>query len=564
MTAATHSHDEVERRSMNPQDPTATAVITALGESRWWQCAVIYQVYPRSFQDSDGDGVGDLRGIISRLDYVRSLNVDAVWLSPVYPSPMHDFGYDVTDYTGIDPMFGTMDDFDQLVAEVHRRGMRLLMDFIPNHTSDEHPWFLESRSSRDNPKRGWYIWRNPAPDGGPPNNWISVFGGPAWTFDETTGQYYNHQFVRQQPDLNYRTPEVLEAMLEVMRFWLDRGVDGFRVDTIPRLLKDDLFRDEPPDPEWDGVDPYYSLLHTHTRNLAGIHPIIRRMRSVLDEYPNRVLIGETYLKVEELMPYYGSEMDECHFPFNFQLIKLPWDAGVIRDAVEVYEGLLPAGAWPNWVLGNHDVHRVATRVGPAQARVANMLLLTLRGTPTTYYGEEIGMENVPIPLEFVQDPPAIKQPEIAHIVGRDPERTPMQWSSEPKAGFTREGVVPWLPLADDYRERNVERQERDPTSMLHLYRALTSLRRAEPALHLGSYAHVGCEVPDVLAFRRDASGADSFLVVLNFGSEDHLLDFGGVAPAATIEAATSVARQGPADLSHLELARDEGLVLRLG
>jgi alpha-glucosidase len=549
---------------MDTQKLTVTAVTAPSGEARWWQKAVIYQIYPRSFQDSDGDGVGDLAGIDSRLDYVQSLNVDAIWLSPVYPSPMHDFGYDVTDYTAIHPMFGTMSDFDRLLAETHRRGMRLLMDYIPNHTSDEHPWFLESRSSRDNPRRDWYLWRDPAPDGGPPNNWLSVFGGPAWTFDEATGQYYNHQFVSQQPDLNYRNPEVQQAMLEVMRFWLEKGVDGFRVDTIPRLVKDDRYRDEPPDPDWDGVDPYYSLLHIHTRNVSGLHDIIRRMRSLLDEYPDRVLIGETYLTVQELMPYYGAELDECHFPYNFQLIKLPWDARGIRDAVDTYEGLLPAGAWPNWVLGNHDVHRVATRVGQAQARVAAMMLFTLRGTPTLYYGEEIGMENVEIPPEFVQDPPALKQPEIAHILGRDPERTPMQWDAGPNAGFTRAGVAPWLPVAPDHRRRNVAQQEQDPTSMLSLHRALTALRRAQPALHAGDYSPVRTGSQDIMAYRREAPGADPFLVVLNLGSTHHRLDLGKVAPSGTVEVSTGMARRGPADLSRLDLAADEGLVLRLG
>jgi len=271
----------------------------------WWQKGIIYQIYPRSYQDSNGDGIGDLQGIIQRLDYIKSLNIDAVWLSPIYPSPMHDFGYDVADYTGIHPMFGTMADFDQLLAETHRRGMRLLLDLVPNHTSDEHAWFLESRSSRDNPKRDWYIWRDPAPDGGPPNNWLSFFGGPAWTFDEKTGQYYLHQFVKQQPELNYRNLQVLQAMLDVMRFWLDKGVDGFRVDVIWLMLKDDQFRDEPLDPNWDGVRPFGRLQHIYTANLPGVHDIIRQMRAVLDEYTERMMVGEIYLPNKELVKYYG-------------------------------------------------------------------------------------------------------------------------------------------------------------------------------------------------------------------------------------------------------------------
>jgi len=529
----------------------------------WWQKGIVYQIYPRSYQDSNGDGVGDLPGIIRRLDYIQSLNVDAVWLSPIYPSPMHDFGYDVADYTGIHPLFGTMDDFDRLLAETHRRGMKLLLDLVPNHTSGEHPWFVASRSSREDPKRDWYIWRDPAPDGGPPNNWLSFFGGPAWTLDERTGQYYLHQFVTQQPELNYRHPEVLEAMLGVMRFWLDKGVDGFRVDVVWLMLKDELFRDEPPDPDWDGVKPHDSLLHTYTANLPGVHDIIRQMRAVLDEYDERMMVGEIYLPNEELVKYYGRNYDECHLPFNFKLVELDWQAQVVRQAVDAYEAALPAGGWPNWVLGNHDRHRVASRVGLAQARVANMLLLTLRGTPTTYYGEEIGMENVPIPPEFVRDPEAVNQPEIAHIVGRDPERTPMQWDSSPNAGFTAAGVTPWLPVAGDYAERNVAQQEKDPTSTLNLYRALTRLRRAEPALHVGDYASLDAGADDVFAYLRTASGSDRFLIVLSFGTSAFTLDLSHLGQRAMVAVATDMLRHGTVDLASLSLGANEGLVLRL-
>jgi alpha-glucosidase len=532
-------------------------------EYLWWQKGIIYQIYPRSYQDTNGDGIGDLPGIVRRLDYIHSLNVGAIWLSPIYPSPMHDFGYDVADYVGIHPLFGTMGDFDQLLAETHRRGLKLLLDLVPNHTSDEHAWFVESRSNCDNPKRDWYIWRDPAPAGGPPNNWLSYFGGPAWTFDERTGQYYMHQFLAQQPELNYRHPEVLEAMLDVMRFWLDRGVDGFRVDVMWLMLKDDQFRDEPPNPDWDGVNPHKSLWHVHTANLPGVHDIIRRMRAMLDEYDERMMVGEIYLPNEELVKYYGQDLDECHLPFNFQLLQLDWNGQVVRQAVDAYEAALPVGGWPNWVLGNHDRHRVASRVGRAQARVANMLLLTLRGTPTTYYGEEIGMENVPIPPEFVQDPPALNQPEIAHVVGRDPERTPMQWDSSPNAGFAAAGVTPWLPVAGDYAERNVAQQERDPTSMLSLYRALARLRRAEPALHAGDYTSLDVGVGDVFVYLRTAPGADRFLVVLNFGAEPHTLDLGYVAHTATVAVSTDLVRQGRVELESLPIGPDEGLVLRL-
>ena len=529
----------------------------------WWQKGIIYQIYPRSYQDSNGDGIGDLPGIIQRLDYLKSLNVEAIWLSPIYPSPMHDFGYDVSDYRGIHPMFGAMTDFDRLLAEVHKRKMKLLLDLVPNHTSDEHPWFIESRSSRDNPKRDWYIWRDPAPDGGPPNNWLSVFGGSAWTFDERTGQYYMHQFVKQQPELNYRHPEVLPAMLDVMRFWLDKGLDGFRVDVIWLMMKDEHFQDEPLNPDWDGLVPWNQFEHIYTQNLPEVHDLIRHMRAVLDEYDERVMVGEIYLPNEALVEYYGQNRDECHLPFNFQLIDLDWNAQSVRQVVDAYESTLPEGAWPNWVLGNHDRRRVATRVGADQARVANMLLLTLRGTPTTYYGEEIGMEDVPIPPEFVQDPPAVNMPEIADIVGRDPERTPMQWNDSPNAGFAPAGVTPWLPVADDYAERNVAQQENDPTSILNLYRVLTDLRRSEPALSVGDYVSVDTGNNDVFAYRRMAEGADHFLVVLNFGNDSHTFDLSQIGFTATITVATDMIRSGSVDLFSLTLGANEGLLLRL-
>jgi len=529
----------------------------------WWQKGIIYQIYPRSFQDGNGDGIGDLPGITRRLGYLHDLGITGVWISPIYPSPMHDFGYDVADYTGVHPMFGSMADFDWLLADAHALGMKVILDLVPNHTSDEHPWFVESRSSRDNPKRDWYIWRDPAPGGGPPNNWLSFFGGPAWTFDKKTGQYYLHQFVKQQPELNYRNPAVLPAMLNVMRFWLDKGVDGFRVDVIGLMMKDEKLRDEPRDPNWDGVVPFRSLRHIYTRDLPEVHGLVRQMRAVLNEYTERMMVGETYLPNDQLMQYYGHNGDECHLPFNFQLINLPWTANTVRKAVDDYEAALPPGAWPNWVMGNHDRTRVATRIGAAQARVANMFLLTVRGTPTTYYGEELGMEDVPIPRELIQDPPAVNQPEIAHLVGRDPERTPMQWDAGANAGFAPPGVTPWLPLAADYRRRNVAVQDKDATSMLNLYRTLAHLRRAEPALHGGAYRSVDAGHKDVYAYLRSAPGATSFLVALNFSGRKHTVDLSTVAPEAEISAATGMARSGTVSLARLALAANEGLVLRL-
>ena len=398
----------------------------------WWQAGIIYQIYPRSFQDSNGDGVGDLPGIITRLDYLQWLGVAAIWISPIYPSPMADFGYDVSNYTEIHPLLGTLKDFDRLIAEAHRRGLRVLLDYVPNHTSDQHPWFVESRLSRDNPKRGWYIWRDGKADGSPPNNWLSHFGGGAWEWDERTGQCYYHAFLKEQPDLNWRNRQVQAAMMDVLRFWLERGVDGFRVDVIWELIKDEQFRDNPPNPRYrEGeVRPYFQLLTRYNTDQPHVHDMIGMMRRVIDEYEHRMLIGEIFLPLDRLVTYYGTaEAPECHLPFNFQLQLLPWKARRIARAIEAYEAALPAGCWPNWVLGSHDVPRIATRAGPEQAGVAAMLLLTLRGTPTMYQGDEIGIENVPVPPEMEQDPVARNVPGF----GRDPQRTPMQWDGSSNA-----------------------------------------------------------------------------------------------------------------------------------
>ena len=535
----------------------------------WWQTGVVYQIYPRSFQDSNSDGVGDLPGITQRLDYLSStLGVDAIWLSPIYPSPMHDFGYDVADYCDIHPLFGTLADFDQLLEETHRRGLKLILDLVPNHTSDEHPWFIESRSSRDpSAKRDWYIWRDPAPDGGVPNNWLSHFGGPAWTFDEKTGQYYLHQFVKQQPDLNYRNPDVLKAMLDNMRFWLDRGVDGFRVDVIGMMMKDPEFRDEPSNPAWDGVRPFGKLQHIYTENLPEVHDLIREMRGVLDSYNDRMMVGETYVPNDILMKYYGTPGKlECHLPFNFQLIRAKWDAAGVRKMVDDYEAALPSDAWPNWVMGNHDQHRLATRVGASQARVANMLLLTLRGTPTCYYGDELGMENVPIPPEKIQDPPAVNQPEIAHLVGRDPERTPMQWDDSPNAGFSAPEVKDlWLPLAPDYQEKNVETELKDPRSMLNFFRNLLACRKSSPALLWGRYGSVALDSAQAQAncfvFHRQ-SNEEHVLVALNFSGQDQPLKLPQLGTGKVI-LSTRMDRDDEVDLGDFTLRADEGCIIGL-
>ncbi len=493
----------------------------------WWQDGVIYQVYPRSFQDTTPDGVGDLPGIMQRLPHLVALGVDALWVSPFYPSPMADFGYDVADYTGVDPLFGTMADFDALLARAHALGLKLIVDFVPNHSSDQHPWFLESRSSRTNPKRNWYLWRDPAPDGGPPNNWMSHFGGSAWTLDQTTGQYYCHSFLKEQPDLNWRNPEIKEAIFAALRFWLEKGVDGFRMDVLWLLVKDDQFRDNPPNPDFDGAgNSFASVLPVYTANQPETHIIVRDMRTLLHRYDgDRLLIGEIYLPIDELVTYYGAEpravkpqMPElrgAQMPFNFHLILTAWDATKIADLIQRYEAALPAGAWPNWVLGNHDQKRLASRVGPGQARVAAVLLLTLRGTPTLYYGDELGMLDVRIAPGEVQDPAEKNQPGIGQ--GRDPERSPMLWENRENAGFTAAGVKTWLPLVWDWPGFTVESEGYDPHSSLALYKRLLALRREREALHTGDVSGVGAN-DGVLSYIRTA-GAQRLAIHLNLTDE---------------------------------------------
>jgi alpha-glucosidase len=520
--------------------------------SAWWQRGVIYQVYPRSFQDSDGDGTGDIRGIISRLDYLVWLGVDAVWISPVYPSPMTDFGYDVSDYCDIDPLFGTLDDMDALIAEAHARGLRVILDYVPNHTSDAHPWFVESRSGRASAKRDWYLWRDGGAGGGPPNNWLAHFGGLAWTRDDVTGQYYYHSFLPTQPDLNWRNPEVRAAMFDVLRFWLRRGVDGFRVDVMWMMIKDDQYRDNPVAPHVVAVGAsYYNLIPLYSADRPEVMEVVAAMRAVLDEYSDRVLIGELYLPIDRLVAYYGFEGRGAHLPFNFQfLLMRGWDAATIADIVIRYEAALPAGGWPNWVLGNHDRPRIVSRVGAGQARVAAVLLLTLRGTPTIYMGDELGMLDTSIQPFEVRDPAELREPGKGQ--GRDPERTPFPWQAGPGAGFT--SGRPWLPFGTD---APLSRQRNDPASMLSLYRGLLALRRRHPALAGGRIEQVMAQGP-VLSFRRSGDG-ESLAVVANTGSGVATV----AAEAGEILLSTRWDRAGERVRGSLSLEPDEAVVLRL-
>jgi alpha-glucosidase len=536
----------------------------------WWQTGVIYQIYPRSFKDTTGNGIGDLAGVIEKLDYLsETLGIDAIWLSPFYPSPMADFGYDVADYTDVAPLFGDLSTFNELVTQAYRRGLKVIIDFVPNHSSDQHPWFIESRASRHNPKRDWYLWADPMPDGSPPNNWLSAFGGSAWEWDEPTGQYYLHSFLKEQPDLNWRNPEMRRAMLDALRFWLDQGVDGFRIDVITLLIKDAELRDNPPSKRRvaraKDLGEYATQKHTYDRNRPEVHDVIREFRRLLDSYDERVAIGETHLPLDELIRFYGQHGDELHMPFNFTLIYLPWRARAFRWAVNAYEAalhrqqeLVPTAVdWPNHVLGNHDEHRIASRFGRAQARVAAMLLLTLRGTPTLYYGDEIGMTDVEIPPEREQDPWGKQVPGLG--LGRDPERTPMQWDARPNAGFST--VEPWLPVAPDYQQINVERQLADPASILSLYRRLLAYRKATSALQWGSYQAVDGVPKACYVFVRQAD-EQRVLVALNFSAQDQRVTLPAL-DSGTIVLSTHLDREETISLGDLVLRGDEGVIVEL-
>lgn len=490
---------------------------TGLASVPWWQSGVVYQIYPRSFQDTNNDGIGDLRGITQRLPYIKDLGADIIWISPFYPSPMHDFGYDIADFKGVDQIFGTLADFDALLARAHKLGLKVLLDFVPNHSSHMHPWFKESRSSKSNPKRDWYVWRDAPPKKDAPNNWQSVFGGNAWTFDKTTGQYYYHSFLPEQPDLNWRNPDVRKAMYEAMDFWLARGVDGFRVDAIAHLAEDEQFRDNPVNPNYK---PTMSDFAKHQADHIVDHPytrdVVAEMRKLVDKYPGeRVLITEAYLPLQKLVRYYGREgAPASHLPFNFELIRTEWKPEVINKFVVDYEAALPNGAWPNWVLGNHDRNRVATRLGgDAQARVAAMMHLTLRGTPTIYYGEELGMTNIDVTPEMVQDPAEKREP--GKGMGRDPARSPMQWDASKHSGFT--SGTPWLPVGPDYATKNVASESKDLGSTYTLYKTLLKLRQTTPALAIGEFKSIKA-TPELMVYERSA-GETKFLVALNFAAK---------------------------------------------
>ena len=532
-------------------------------EQPWWQTTVIYQIYPRSFQDTTGNGVGDLPGITRRLDYLAdTLGVGAIWISPFYPSPMADFGYDVSDYTDVHPMFGSLADFDELLGEAHLRGLKVIIDWVPNHTSNEHPWFTESRSSLSNPKRDWYVWRDPKPDGSLPNNWLSNFGGPAWEYDEQTGQYYLHSFLAEQPDLNWRNPDVQDAMFDGIRFWLDRGVDGFRIDVAHLIMKDPELRDNPPVPDgWERAfkshGEYDRFLHIHDKGHPDIHQVFRDFRALLDSYrPERYSVGEIHIADwEEWASYYGKELDELHMPYNFSMINTPLDPIEIATRVNAMEASLPEGAWPNHVLGNHDERRIASRYGEDASRVATMMLLTLRGTPTIYYGDEISIPQADIPPDQQQDPWGRNLPGA----GRDGCRTPMQWDDSPYAGFTDSNTAAtWLPLSDNWQTRNVAGQLNDPGSMLNLHRALLRYRRESAPLQVGDYHQL--ESPaDVLMFERTSSNG-RVVIALNFSTSAQTV---AVPAPGLVRLSTRSDRANQEVTGSVGLAANEGVIIEI-
>ena len=512
-------------------------------EPRWWQRGVFYQIYPRSFRDSNGDGIGDIRGIIERLDYLSWLGIDGIWLNPVTQSPNADWGYDVSDYVSVHPDLGTLDDVDELVEEAGKLGIKVLLDFVPNHTSTEHEWFKDARSSRDSAHRDWYVWADPKPDGSPPNNWLSVFGGEAWEYDNASGQYYLHNFLDSQADLNWWNEEVREAMDEVLKFWYRRGVAGFRIDVVHGIVKDKELRDNLPASATDhervralGQAPTYSM------NQPEVHDVIRRWRKISDSCdPPRILVGETFLfDLVEVAKYYGRG-DELHMAFNFPFVFSPFKAKPLREVVELTESLLEPFAWPVWTGSNHDVLRFATRWchrDDRKKRLALLMLMTLRGTPFLYYGDEIGLPNTALSPADVKDP--VGRRSWTNDLGRDPGRTPMHWNDRPGAGFTDPGITPWLPFGD--LTINVEDQRDDDRSLLSFVRSLITFRKSSADLTRGNYESLTSS-DGVWVFRRSQS-----VVALNFSDDSVAVDISGAVEFATdpaIAAGTDVRELRP-------------------
>jgi alpha-glucosidase len=530
--------------------------MSPIDDRNWWRWGIFYQVYPRSFADADGDGVGDLRGLTSRLPYVASLGVDAIWLSPFYRSPMTDFGYDISDHCDVDPIFGSISDFDEMLQTAHGLGLRIVVDWVPNHTSDQHPWFSDSRRSRASARRGWYVWRDGTADGGPPNNWQSQFPrvGSAWTFDAASAQWYLHSYLPTQPDLDWTNPEVVTAMSDVLRFWLRRGVDGFRIDVPHRLGKDQALRDNPmianePDPRYVGA--------RFDEDQRSVHGHLQVIRSVVDEFPDRVLVGEVYVVNQRRMVEYVNGGQQLHLAHNFSFLRLPWDVRKFREAISEIEEILDTDAWASWSLGNHDHGRIASRfdhdgLGVERARLIMMLLLTLRGTPFIYQGDELGLPDSLVPAGLQVD-----------IHDRDRARGPMPWNppsrDAPAAGFS--SGRPWLPLAETAGVLNVETQSANPGSMLALLRDLAMIRRASDALTTGRMVVLEDSDP-VLAYTRTGDDG-TWVVAMNFEAGAAVLDLASVdRPLEVVRSTDPVRVTGPMTAPVLSLGPLEGVLLR--
>lgn len=511
--------------TLNPATQCFGASLSAPAGDPWWKHAIIYEIYPRSFADSNGDGIGDLNGITSKLDYLHDLGVDAIWLTPCYPSPQVDFGYDVSDYCNIAPEYGTLADFDRLVDEAKKRNIRIIMDLVVNHTSDKHQWFVQSRSSKDNPKRDWYIWRDPSKTGGPPNNWQSIFGHSCWTLDPKTNQYYYHFFYPEQPDINWRNPQLRKAMYDVARFWLDRGVAGFRLDAVGCLFEDPGLHDNP---YLEGTNKFgdRNMENKYNDHLEQVHEVMRELRAVLNAYPgDRVLVGETSGEnISDLSTMFGRNLDEIQLPMNFFFAYLnKLSAKEFEQKIGEWDSN-PAKGWPVYLFSNHDSTRHYIRYGDGKhndaiAKLTGGMLLTLRGTPLMYYGEELGMENNdPTRVEDVYDP--IGKIGWPKEKGRDGERTPMQWDGSKFAGFT--SGKPWLLPPVSYASHNVKTELDDPESVLNFYKSMIKLRRNVDALRNGNYAAVDSGSDNVLAYLR-SSNEDAVMVAINMS--DHPVTF---------------------------------------
>jgi alpha-glucosidase len=521
----------------------------------WWRDGVIYHVYLRSFADNDGDGLGDLPGLIAHLDHLRgapnSLGVDAIWISPFFPSPDRDFGYDVADYRTIDPRYGTLADFDRLIKEAHRRGLHVMLDLVLNHTSDQHPWFLESRASRDNPKRDWYIWRDARPGQRPPNNWQSVFGGKAWEWNEARQQFYYHMFLREQPDVNWRNPEVRRAMTDIVRFWLDRGVDGFRLDVFSAWYK---HADLPDNPFRLGLRGFDRQEHRYDVNQPEMFDALAELRHTVDSYRDRAAVGELFGRGARLAASYCGH-DKLHLVFNFAFSDCAWRPEAFLRSIQEWDAALIEDGWPCYVLSNHDLSRHVSRYGgrhpDAVAKVAAALLLTLRGTPFLYYGEEIGMPDGRLRRDQILDPPGRRY--WPFYKGRDPGRCPMQWDSGGQAGFTT--GRPWLPIDRGYVSRNVAAQNGDPTSVLSFYRALIALRRETAALRRGGFRPMTDGSGGGLAYLREVPG-ERALVALNFQSRRVTLKTRLDLPGGRWEKVLSTHPDSSADLREREIVLD--------